>query len=129
MRRKTPECADIQCTLLRESLRGIALASIVLLGVEFVLIPLRMESLSAGLPEAVQSAALMATQYKGMSLLRLLLVFLGVAGFSMFIYVNAASVGKERVVGYAAYASFILVLVAETLGRYMFYAAHVKIGI
>jgi hypothetical protein len=47
----------------------------------------------------------------------------------VFLYQNAQSAGRERVLGTLTYAAFALVLVAEVLGRYIFYAAHVKIGL
>jgi hypothetical protein len=45
------------------------------------------------------------------------------------LYQTAQEVGKEKSMGYLAYGAFVLVLVAEVLGRYVFYSAHVGIGI
>ena len=39
IQKKNPGCADQQCELLRSTLRWIAIASVVLLGVEFVVTP------------------------------------------------------------------------------------------
>ena len=127
VQKKNPGCADAQCQLLRASLRGIALASIVLLGLEFVLVPLTLAMQAAG--GAEQSVALIAGQYGLMFGLRLALVFAGAGVLGVFLYQAAQKVGQERVMGTLAYAAFALVLVAEVLGRFLFYATGFKIGL
>ena len=61
--------------------------------------------------------------------LRLVLVFIGAGVLSVFLYQNAKTPGREKVMGSVAYAALALVLVSEVLGRYIFYAAHVNIGL
>ncbi|MCC7017990.1 MAG: hypothetical protein IT564_12410, partial [Rhodospirillales bacterium] len=46
-----------------------------------------------------------------------------------FIYQNAASQGKVQVMGNLAYLAFALVLVAEIVGRWLFYASFARMGI
>ncbi len=123
VRRKNPDCASKQCQLLADSLRWIAVVSIVLLGVEFVLLPLTLSLWTVG--GAVASAQMMATKYSGLFGLRLSLVFLGAGVLAVFIYQAARQTGKEALAGNLAYLSFALVLIAEVLGRYLFYASSV----
>ena len=61
--------------------------------------------------------------------LRLVLAFIGAGVFGFFLYQNAVSAGREKIMGNLIYAAFALVLVAEVLGRFLFYATQVQIGI
>ncbi len=127
---KDPSCAEAQCELLRGSLRWIALAAILVLGVELVVAPIEIAALAGSpTPAARAGADLMFNQYGIVLALRLILAFLGAGIFGLFIYQTASSPGREKVLGYVAFAAFALVLVAEVLSRYLFYASHVRVGI
>lgn len=127
VQRKEPACAEVQCTLMRDVLRWIAIASVVLLGVELVVLPIYLASLANGPAQAIQTAQLLAGPFNWALVLRVLLAFIGAGVFAVFLYQNALSPGREKVLGYLAYSAFILVLVAEVLGRFLFYATHVQI--
>jgi anaerobic dimethyl sulfoxide reductase subunit C (anchor subunit) len=129
IQRKSPGCADDQCELMRGALRGIAIASIVLLGVEFVVLPFYTALLTVSGAAGLESAQLMAGPLSLTFILRLVLAFIGAGIIGIFLYQNAASPGQEKVLSLLAYSAFLLVLVAEVLGRYAFYAAHVRLGI
>jgi DMSO reductase anchor subunit len=62
-------------------------------------------------------------------LLWLVLLFVGAGVFGLLLYRNAQSDGQERIMANLVYAAFAVVLVAEVLGRFLFYATHVKIGL
>jgi anaerobic dimethyl sulfoxide reductase subunit C (anchor subunit) len=130
VQRTQPGCAEAQCQLLRGALRWIAVAAVVLLGVELVVAPLQVAYLAAAPDAAARaSAALMFGEYGVWFGLRLALVFLGAGVLAVFVYQNAQRPGQEQVLGQLTYAAFGLVVVAEVIGRYIFYAAHVKIGL
>ncbi len=129
VQRANPGCAEAQCVLLRGALRWIAVTAIVMLGVELIAAPLQLAYLAGGAPAAAASAALLAGRYGLIFGLRLVLVFVGAGVLAVFLYQNALSPGRERVLGYLAYVTFALVLIGEVLGRFLFYATHVKIGI
>jgi anaerobic dimethyl sulfoxide reductase subunit C (anchor subunit) len=117
VKKREPGCADAQCELLRAILRWIAVASVILVGIEFVVIPVYMGYLaSSGSAEALASAKLIVGQFSLIFILRLLLAFIGAGVFGVFLYQNATSPGKEKVMGYLAYAAFALVLTAEVMG-------------
>jgi len=130
VQRQTPASAGAQVELLRASLRWFAVAAVVLVGVEFIVTPLQTAYLAASpIAEAQASAALLFSQYSLVLVLRLALVFVGAGILGLFLYRNAMSAGRERIMGTLAYAAFGLVLVSEVLGRFLFYATHVKIGL
>lgn len=127
VQKKTPDCGDKQCELLRSTLRWIAVVAVILLGVEFVVIPVYLLSLATGSPQAVESAKLIAGPLGPTFFARIVLAFLGAGVFGLFLYQNAQSPGREKVLGYMAYAAFALVLVAEVLGRIVFYSSQVGV--
>ena len=77
LQRRAPGSLDAQAGLLRGSLRWIAIVSIALLGVEFVVLPMRIAYLAAGATPASQSAAMFVGQFGLLLVLRLALVFAG----------------------------------------------------
>ena len=129
IQRRDPGCASDQCELMRDAVRGIAVAAMVFLGVELVSIPLYVTALASGGQAGQASARLMIGPFSTVFALRLILGFVGAGVFAMFLYRNAVSAGREKTLGYLAYGAFALVLVAEVLGRFLFYATRVRIGI
>lgn len=130
VQREDPACAQVQCELLRGSLRWFSIAAMILLGIEIVVVPLQIAYL-AGATEsaAVASAQLVYEQYGLVLGLRLALVFIGAGILALFVYRNAVSPDRERIMGNLAYSAFALVFISELLGRFIFYMAHVRIGI
>lgn len=129
IKRREPEHAKTQLGLVRDVVRWIAITAVVLLGIQVVILPFYLATLGTGPAAAVDTAALLVGPLGWALILRVGLVFLGAGVVGMFLYQNAQSSGKESVLGNLAYTSFVLVLAAEVIGRYLFYAAHVKIGI
>jgi anaerobic dimethyl sulfoxide reductase subunit C (anchor subunit) len=129
VQRNDPSCAEEQCALLRSALRWIAISAVVVLGIELVTIPLHLAQLSNGSAPALASVQLMIGQYGVVLALRIALVFVGAGILGFFLYQNASSPGREQIMGSLAYLAFGLVLVAEVLGRFLFYASQVPIGL
>jgi anaerobic dimethyl sulfoxide reductase subunit C (anchor subunit) len=129
LQRKDPEETKVQSELLRGALRGITVASVVLLGVEFVVIPIYVAYLATGSAAAIASAKLMVGPFGLVFVLRLVFAFVGAGILGVFLYQITQAAGKEKTVGYLAYSAFVLVLVAEVLGRFLFYATRVRIGV
>jgi anaerobic dimethyl sulfoxide reductase subunit C (anchor subunit) len=129
VQKKNPGCADAQCTLMREVLRGIATAAIILVGIEMVVLPVYVATLATGGAAAMASIKLMVGPYLALFILRVVLAFLGAGVFALFLYRNASSPGQEKVLSILAYSAFFVVLAAEVIGRFMFYATHVIIGL
>lgn len=127
MQRKDPSCEEAQCELLRGAFRWIAIGIVVLLGVEFVTLPIYAAYLGVGSKVAAESAKLLVGQYGVLFALRLILAFVGAGVFGVFLYQNALSPGREKILANFAYGAFVLVFVAELLGRFLFYATQVQI--
>lgn len=120
---------EVQTGLVQGALRGIAVASIVLMGVELVVLPFYMAYLSTQGIAALKSLSMMFGQFAGLLFLRLVLVFLGAGLLGAYLFRNASAPGKEKTLATLTYSAFILVLLGEILGRYLFYATHVRIGL
>ena len=129
LQRKQPGCADEQCSLMRVMLRGIAVAAVLLVGVELVVLPLSMATTAVGSTAGLASVQLMIGTYGWALVLRVVLAFVGAGVLAVFLYQNAMSVGREKMLGTLAYIAFVLVLIAEVLGRLLFYASHIRIGV
>jgi anaerobic dimethyl sulfoxide reductase subunit C (anchor subunit) len=128
LRRQDPGCADSVCDLLRGALKWIAIASIAALGVEFVVIPVYLASL-AGNPPGVTASQMIAGKFSALMVFRLALAFIGAGILAAILYQAAQSPGQETRMSGLAVAAFVLVLSAEVMGRVLFYATHVKLGI
>ena len=125
-----PECKEAQCELMRGTLRWIAIVTVVLVGVQLVLAPIYVSALSAsGSDAALASTEMLIGEFGVAFALRLILVFVGAGVFGVFLYQNALSPGNEKVLANYAYGAFVLVLIAEIIGRFLFYATHVQIVI
>jgi anaerobic dimethyl sulfoxide reductase subunit C (anchor subunit) len=129
LQQKQPDCADKQCTLMRDALRWIAVVSVLLVGVELVVLPLYLVALASGSATGLASVKLMAGSYGWALALRIILAFVGAGVLAVFLYRNAMSAGREKILATLTYSAFVLVLAAEVLGRVLFYSTHIRIGI
>ena len=114
---------------MRAMLRGIAVAAVLLVGVELVVLPLSMATTAVGSTAGLASVQLMIGAYGWALVLRVVLAFVGAGVLAVFLYQNAMSVGREKMLGTLAYVAFVMVLIAEVLGRLLFYASHIRIGV
>jgi anaerobic dimethyl sulfoxide reductase subunit C len=127
--KKNPDCAEKEHELLRGAIRWLAISSIALLGIEFIVMPIYLAYLGTDSTAAQASLGLMTGKFSLAFILRFILGFLGAGVLAVFLYQNASSSGKKNVLGYMAISAFVLVLIAEVLGRFIFYATHYRIGI
>jgi anaerobic dimethyl sulfoxide reductase subunit C len=125
---RNPAESEKQRHILAITLRWMALVSLVVLGFQFLIQPLYMGYLASSGPAAEQSAAILMEEYGVLYALRLVLLFLGAGLFSFFIYKFARSARNIGLLSTLAFTSFALVLAAELIGRYLFYASFVRIG-
>jgi len=114
--------------LLRPAIRWLVIVSLVLLGVELVIIPLQLSHLAT--VEAAYRLGLAATlsRLEWMLGLRLSLVFAGAIVFVRLLHRLNAADRPGRLIGLNLLA-FVLVAAAEVLGRYLFYALYARSGI
>lgn len=114
--------------LVRRSLEGIALGSIVMMGLKFIGLPAYMGYLGTHEDPAAQvSLAILTEQHGFWSAAQTVLVFLAVVLMSALLYLLAR--GKDvKIVMYLAVAAFALGLAGEFIGRQLFYAAMIRTG-
>ena len=111
--------------LLTTCLKGIGVSAIILLGVEFITIPLHISNLSAAGGVAAESAGVFSGVW---FISRLVLVFLGAGLLAVFLFRYAATRANPRMLAGLATTAFALVLVGEFIGRSQFYQSMIRIG-
>lgn len=115
--------------LLGRTLRGIAVAAIVLVGIEFVVAPVYALSLaSAGDGVSGASASALMAAGGAALVIRLVLAFAGAVLLGVLLYRVAGS-GRHRWVVAVATTAFVLVLASEGIGRVLFYDSMTRIGV
>ncbi len=130
LRRKNMDPNNVQMSMLATTLRWVALMSITMLGLQFLVIPIYLAQLAVVADPAAKASILALTGSDNvLLLLRLFLLFVGAGLLAVFVYQNTSSESKLRIAGRIAYFAFVLVLVSEVLGRYLFYATMFKTGI
>ncbi len=129
IQKKDAKAAEKQLVLLRSILQGIAISAIILLGIEFLVLPVYMAYLGTQGAAALESLQMMTGTYGVALVFRLLFVFVGAGLLAIYLYGSASSAGKEKAMATLVYSAFVLVLVGEVMGRFLFYATHVRIGL
>ncbi len=115
--------------LFRTILQGLAMTAIVLLGIEFLVLPIYMAYLASQGGAAMQSLGMMFTSYGTVLFFRLFIIFAGAGVLAAYLYRNASVAEKEKTLATLTYSAFALALVGEALGRFLFYATHYRIGV
>lgn len=117
-----------QREILEITLRWMALVSVVMLGLHFIIQPLYMGFLAVSGPTAEKSADILFNELGLWFVARLVLLFLGAGVFSIFIYQLARDSRRFGLMSTLAYAAFALVLAGEIIGRFLFYSSFARIG-
>jgi anaerobic dimethyl sulfoxide reductase subunit C (anchor subunit) len=117
-----------QRTLARRALRGLSLGAIVLVGIELVALPIYLLHL-AGDPAGAMTAQAIASEMRGVMVLRLILVVAGAGVLASLAYGFLAESRRTILAGRLVHVALALVLVAELLGRFIFYVSKVRIGV
>jgi anaerobic dimethyl sulfoxide reductase subunit C (anchor subunit) len=115
--------------VIMSSLRAIAIASIAMLGVEFVVFPLYMGQLANDPSPATAASSGALVTYSGYAVIQLVLVFLGVALLGVFLSRLAKRFSVARLLAIAPVAAFVLVFAGEIIGRMLFYASYARVGL
>lgn len=111
--------------LLTVCLKGIGVGAVVLLGVEFLIIPLFISSLATAGGAAAQSAAVFSGAW---FIARLVLVFAGAGLLAVYLFRYAATHANPRTLAILAGSAFLLVLAGEFIGRSLFYDSMIRLG-
>ena len=127
--RKEPQEAAALSDLLRRSLFWIAIASVVMLGIQFVIIPSYLAYQYTGEASAIVALRETVNQYGAVFIVRLVLVFVGAGLLAVALVRTVLKPGYESRLAGLTYTAFALVLVSEVLGRFLFYASFAGAGV
>ncbi len=83
----------------------------------------------SGNPTAQMSMMLLTDLYPWLFAMRLILVSIGAIGFAMAVYWQRSRNAPLGTLLVPAYLTCLFVMIGEILGRFLFYATHVRIGI
>lgn len=125
-RKEDADCQQQQCDLLRGVIKWIAILAIVMLGIEMVVSALN----SAHLVSIQESGQMdFLGEYGVLFAIRLALAFIGAGVFGLLMYQTASSPGRENAMATFALSALAVVFAAEILGRFLFYATGINVGL
>ena len=111
------------------TVRGLALAGIVVLAAELVVLPLHLAALAAdGSAAAAASAERLTGDYGGILLWRLALLGAAAAALAA-VAAGSARSARRRLTAALTCVAFSAAFVSELCGRFLFYAMQVRVGI
>lgn len=123
---ETPAAA----ALVTHSVRGIALGGLIGLGAKYIGQPAYIGYLGTHpSPAAQESLDLLVNTYGTFSAAQNILTFAGIAALFFLLYRMAGGTAGRRLMPTAAVVAFVLVLAGEVIGRMLFYASMVRIGV
>lgn len=125
-KKEAPESQQVQRDLLRASIKWIALTGIVVLGIELIVAMLNTAYLVS--IQGVGELDFLG-DFGPLFAIRLALGFIGAGVFGLFIYHTALTPGREKLMGTLALSAFAIILVGELLGRFLFYATEINVGL
>ena len=114
------------------TVRGLVLAGVAALALEFFVLPLHLAELAGDAsPAAAASAQRLTGNYGGVLLLRLGLLAAAAAALGGILAVirGRSRASAPRLAAALGCGAFDLVLVSEVCGRFLFYAMQVRVGI
>lgn len=124
------ETLNIQQGLLRDIIKGISFASVALIGVLFVIIPIYLVYLGAvrtPLNDAI--LVMLHTDFSTLWFLRLFLAFTGAGVLAIFMFYLTEKTRYQRLLYLMVVLAFVSVFAAEIIARYLFYARNATLMI
>ncbi len=122
--------AGIQATVIKKSLGWMIGAACFIVILQIAVNISQLISLNNSNLETAQISILLLTRlYPVLFGLRLALIIGGVGGLSLAVYLYTRDQKPVRDLLFPTYITCLLVMVGEILGRFLFYAIHVRIGI
>lgn len=116
--------------LITRTVQGISFGAILALGLKFIAQPAYMAYLGTeGSPAAQATLEMLNGQYTGLSAAQNILIFAGIMGLGFLLLRMAGNRPVTRLLPVTTVLSFLLVLGGEFIGRLLFYATMVRVGI
>ncbi|MDO5735651.1 MAG: dimethyl sulfoxide reductase anchor subunit [Propionibacteriaceae bacterium] len=132
IRRRRGGPVDLEArALITRTIQAISFGSIFMLGLKFIAQPAYMAYLGTeGSAAAQATLEMLSGEYMVLSAAQNILIFLGVAGLGFLLFRMAGSQGGwSKLLPITTVAAFVLILSGEFIGRLLFYATMVRVGI
>lgn len=110
-------------------IRGTTTAALIFIGGDLLAYLSYVLGLFNGIAAAQETVHLLVNEHGLLFMLRIAFIVLGAVICGLYLYYLAKSAKTKSLLISTSYAAFILILVAEVIGRYLFYAVNVRIGI
>lgn len=115
--------------LITRAVRGIAFGSILALGLKFIGLPAYIGYLGTHPSRAAdESLRRLTDTYGAFSAAQTTLIFVGIGLLGYLLFRMSGSGARSRLLPVIAVAAFVLVLAGEVIGRMLFYASMVRVG-
>ncbi len=112
--------------LLQKNIRWISLIGMIMIGILLVVSASQLSFLAAN---PVPGAELLYENYKTLHIIRLIIILMGAGVLSLFLYNATEKSDKVTLMGKYVYGALVILLIAEVIGRFLFYATFARIGI
>jgi anaerobic dimethyl sulfoxide reductase subunit C (anchor subunit) len=123
------EAPPYRIPILRDSLTWLTILTFIMVIAVFAITIFQILFLEKAEPPAATSLDLLLGLYRPLFILRLFMMFIGVV-WLIYSMVQVTQIGRSvRDLLTPIYASCLFVMVGEILGRFLFYATHVRLGI
>ena len=122
--------ARLQATVIKESLSWLVGVASLIVILQTAMNVSQLISLNNSTRETAQTSAMLLLRlYPVLFGLHLALIIVGVGGLALAVYLHSRDRKPVRDLLLPAYVTCLLVMVGEILGRFLFYAIHVRTGI
>jgi anaerobic dimethyl sulfoxide reductase subunit C (anchor subunit) len=122
--------ARLQAMVIKESLSGLVGVASLIVILQTTMNISQLISLNNSTHETAQTSAMLLLRlYPVLFGLHLALIIVGVGGLALAVYLHSRDQKPVRDLLLPAYITCLLVMVGEILGRFLFYAIHVRTGI
>jgi DMSO reductase anchor subunit len=126
---KKSEDVELRANVIRYSFVGLAMVTVLLVFLSMGILSLQVSLLSQGDLIARTSLRLLIELYQPLLMVRLLFLLVAAIYFGIAITRLYRSKLTSQSLFMPVYLSCLLILVGEIIGRFLFYATHIRVGI
>jgi anaerobic dimethyl sulfoxide reductase subunit C len=126
---KRSEDVELRVNVIQHSFVGLAMVTVLLVFLSMGILYLQVSLLSRGDLIARTSLRLLMELYQPLLIMRLLFLLAAAVYFGIAIYRLSRSKLTSQSLIMPVYLSCLLILVGEIIGRFLFYATHIRVGI
>lgn len=120
---------ELRVEVIRYSFRGLAFMTVLLIFTRILTLFVQMQELAQGDLIARTSLRLLVELYQPLLFMRLIFIVFAAVYFSISVYRICQRQLPPQNLMMPVYLSCLLILVGEIIGRFLFYATHIRVGI